>query len=98
MTSKITIQDRHARIVKAAGVPKVPLHSLRHTFATLMLEQGVHPLIVSDILGHSSIATTMDVYSHVSTNLQREALSKLQETFLRDDVTPRAAGNDLVDS
>jgi integrase len=52
-------------------------HDLRHTYATLLLGQGVHPKVVQEALGHSTIAITMDLYSHVSPNLQEEAAQKL---------------------
>jgi integrase len=46
-------------------LPHVRLYDLRHTCATLLLTRGVHPKIVSDVLGHSSISITLDTYSHV---------------------------------
>jgi hypothetical protein len=52
-------------------------YDLRHTFATLMLEQGENPKVVQEALGHSRIAHTMDTYSHVSPNIQREAFGRL---------------------
>jgi integrase len=58
------------------GIP-YRFHDLRHTCATLMLEAGVHPKVVQEMLGHSTIAITMDLYSHVSPNLQEEAALKL---------------------
>ena len=63
--------------LKRAGVPAVRLHDARHTFATWMLEQGTQPKIVSEMLGHSKISTTLDVYSHVSLELQQQATAKL---------------------
>lgn len=59
---------------KAAGIdPPVRFHDLRHTAASLLLEAGVHPKIVSERLGHASIAITMDTYQHVVPSLQRVA-------------------------
>lgn len=66
-------------IIEEAGVKRITLHGIRHTAATLMLEQGINIKIVSDILGHSSIATTMDIYAHVSTDLQRTAIDTLDQ-------------------
>jgi len=60
-----------------AGVPAIRLHDARHTFATWMLEQGTQPKVVSEMLGHSKISTTLDVYSHVSLELQQQATAKL---------------------
>ena len=48
-------------------------HDLRHAHASLLLRQGVHPKIVSERLGHSTVGVTLDVYSHVTPNLQAEA-------------------------
>ena len=62
----------------AAGLPaKVRLYDLRHTHATLLLKAGVHPKIVSERLGHSSITLTLDTYSHVLPGMQDEAANKL---------------------
>ena len=60
------------------GLPKIRLHDLRHTMATLMLAQGVHPKVVQERLGHSSIAMTMDTYSSVLPGLQREAAELIE--------------------
>jgi integrase len=54
-----------------------PRPDLRHTFATLMLEQGENPKVVQEVLGHSRITHTMDTYSHVSPNIQKEAFGRL---------------------
>jgi len=51
-------------IAEAAGLKGVRLHDLRHAHATILLQQGVHPKIVQERLGHSSVATTLDIYSH----------------------------------
>ena len=50
--------------VKRAGLPKMKLHDLRHTCATLLLSRGVHPKFVQELLGHASIAMTLNRYSH----------------------------------
>lgn len=50
-------------------------HFLRHTFASNMLQLGIHPKIVQEILGHSKITTTLDTYSHISSNMQEDAMS-----------------------
>ena len=64
-----TVTHAFADLVKKAGVPHVRLHDLRHTHATLMMEQGINPKIVSERLGHASVAITLDLYSHVSPGL-----------------------------
>jgi len=68
------------RSMKALGIDKyVRFHDLRHTHATLLLEQNVEAKIVQDRLGHSNISTTMDLYSHVTKNAQDRAVEKLDE-------------------
>ncbi len=62
-----------ADLVRKSDVPKVRLHDLRHSHATQLLRQKVHPKIVSERLGHATIGITMDVYSHVLPSMQEEA-------------------------
>src|SRR5271165_478873 len=69
-------------LLKAAGLPKIRFHDLRHTAATLMLGANVNPKTVSERLGHASIKITLDTYSHVTPTMQREAAEKLA-TLLR---------------
>ena len=61
------------RIVRAAELQRIRLHDLRHSYATLALKAGVHPKIVSERLGHSTIAITLDLYSHVAQGLDADA-------------------------
>lgn len=60
------------KYLKRFNLPRIRFHDLRHTHATILLEMGVHPKVVSDRLGHKSIKTTLDIYSHVSTSLQKD--------------------------
>lgn len=64
-------------LLERAGLPRLRLHDLRHTAATLMLGRGVHPKIASEMLGHSQIAVTLDLYSHVTPTMQREAAAAI---------------------
>lgn len=57
-------------------------HDLRHSNATWLMEKGVHPKIVSEMLGHSDIQTTMNIYSHVSLDMQRNAIAKIEQDIL----------------
>jgi integrase len=59
--------------VAQAGVPVIRFHDLRHTWATLALQAGVHPKVVQEVLGHSSIAITLGIYSHAIPSLQEQA-------------------------
>jgi integrase len=64
------------------GIPRsVRLHDLRHTCATLLLGKGVHPKIVQELLGHATIAITLDTYSHVLPNMQGEAVAAMERAL-----------------
>lgn len=65
------------RISKQYNIPDVRFHDLRHSHATLLLKEGTHPKIVSERLGHSQIGITLDTYSHVLPEMQKEAADKI---------------------
>ncbi|GAG37906.1 unnamed protein product, partial [marine sediment metagenome] len=69
------------RISGKAGLTNIRLHDLRHTHATLMLKAGVHPKVVSERLGHATVAFTLDIYSHVLPGLQEAAAEKFDRIF-----------------
>lgn len=64
-------------ILKRAELPRIRFHDLRHTCATLLLRRGVHPKVVSELLGHSTIQMTLDRYSHVLPDMQQAATSAM---------------------
>jgi integrase len=66
---------------KKVGVPRIRIHDLRHTHATLMLQAGEHPKIVQDRLGHSSIQMTLDKYSHITQNMQQQAAESFENVI-----------------
>lgn len=68
-----TITRRFNRLVDLAGVRRIRLHDIRHTYATLSLDSGITPKIVSDRIGHSDLSVTFQVYGHRSTGQDREA-------------------------
>ncbi|NTU84406.1 MAG: site-specific integrase [Chloroflexales bacterium] len=72
---------RHFKqVLKKAGLPEtIRFHDLRHSCATLLIAQGVHPRVVMEILRHSQISTTMNTYAHVLPRLQRDATTKIEE-------------------
>lgn len=70
-----------AKIVRRAGLENARFHDLRHTFASLMLLRGVPPKVISEALGHSSVAFTMDVYSHIIEGMQSDAMMLLDEVL-----------------
>jgi integrase len=71
------VRRAFARLVRGAGLPHIRFHDLRHTAATLMLRAGVHPKVVSERLGHATVSITLDTYSHVLPDLQRDAAQAL---------------------
>jgi integrase len=70
------------RRVCAAGLPRLTLKGLRHTWATLALERGIHPRVVQERLGHSTIAITLGIYSHVAPTLHDEAAQLVADLVL----------------
>jgi integrase len=64
-------------LLKRAGLPVIRFHDLRHTAATLLLSQGVHPKVASEMLGHATVAITLDRYSHVTQTMQRAAAESI---------------------
>lgn len=67
------------KMVKSIDINDVWFHDLRHTHATVMLIQGVHPKVVQERLGHEKISTTLDLYSHVIKSMQTDAVLKFDE-------------------
>ena len=66
---------------RLADLPRVRLHDLRHSHATQLLAAGVHAKIVQERLGHSTITTTLDRYSHVMPSMQEDAAARIDEAF-----------------
>ena len=70
-----------ARIVKQSGLGRVRFHDLRHTFASLALLRGAKPKVISEALGHASVAFTMDTYSHIISGMQEDMMALLDEVL-----------------
>lgn len=68
-----------SRVRKAAGLDGVVFHQLRHTAATLQLRAGTHPVVVQELLGHSSVSITLDVYSHATADLHRQSADRIDK-------------------
>ncbi len=89
-TGKATDGDnlcsRHFKpLLQRAGLPPIRFHDLRHTCATLLLSKGVHPKIVSEMLGHATISITLDTYSHVIPGLGDAAASAMDDALEEDE-------------
>jgi integrase len=72
-------------LLVSAGLPDMRFHDLRHSCATALIAQGVHPRVVQEILGHSQISTTMNVYGHVLDTTRRVAAQAMDGLFLIDE-------------
>jgi integrase len=68
-------------LLERAGLPQIRFHDLRHTCATLLLTKNVNPKIVSEMLGHASIAITLDTYSHVLPTMQDSAAKAMEDAL-----------------
>ena len=78
----VLVDGSFKKLLTRAGLPMATrFHNLRHTCATLLLTKGVRPKIVQEMLGHSSITITLDIYSHVLPNMQEGAVSATEDIF-----------------
>lgn len=71
-----TVSHAFSAVARKARIPGVRLHDLRHTHASLMLQEHVDPKTISARLGHSSVVITLDTYSHILPGMQEEAVAK----------------------
>ena len=76
-----------AAFIRRSKLPRMSFHSLRHTHATLLLKQGIHPKVVSERLGHAKVGITLDIYSHVLPGMQEEAARRI-DSVLRGAIGP----------
>ena len=77
-----TVTHAWINLVRRTGLKGIRPHDARHTHASIMLKQGIHPKVVQERLGHASIAVTSDTYSHVAPGLQRRRLNVLTRLLL----------------
>lgn len=87
------VSRRFPRLLEKAGLPRIRFHDLRHTTATLLLSERVHPKIVAALLGHSTVQLTLDTYSHVVPSLAREAAAVLGRLASTTASSERTAGS-----
>ena len=76
-----SIPQKFYILLAEIGLPHIRFHDLRHSTASILLSMGVHPKIVQEVLGHSTISITVDIYSHSLPSMQREAMQKLNDLF-----------------
>lgn len=83
-----TFSDQYHKILELAGLRHFTFHALRHTFASRAMEQGMDFKTLSVLLGHSSVAFTMDTYAHVLDDKKREAMQCMEELYTLDQTVP----------
>ena len=81
MDRRYITTHRFKPLLKHAGLPQIRFHDLRHTCATLLLSKNVNPKVVFEMLGHASIAITLDTYTYVLPNMQNEAANAMEEAL-----------------
>jgi integrase len=69
------------RIIRISGMPRIRLHDLRHSYATVALSRGIHPKVVSERLGHATVGITLDLYSHVAPGIAKDAAEDVASTM-----------------
>ena len=72
-----TLEYRFKKILAECGLPNIPFHALRHTFATRWIENGMDIKSLSEILGHANVSTTLGIYVHSSDELKRSGMEKM---------------------
>lgn len=85
-----TITRRFNRLVDVAGVPQIRLHDVRHTYATVSLDAGINPKIVSERIGHANMAYTLQIYTHKTTGRDRAAAEQVATLIFGDGWEPPA--------
>ena len=75
------VRLRFHELLAKVGLADIRFHDLRHSAATILLTMSVHPKVVQELLGHSSIAITMNVYSHLLPSMQGNAMSMVNDVF-----------------
>lgn len=75
------VTRRFRKLLAAAGLPELRYHDLRHAAATLMAALGVSPRTAMEVLGHAQSSTTMEIYTHVAPEAQREATDRVAKAL-----------------
>ena len=86
------VLHRFQQILESAGLAKMRFYDLRHTHASLLIAEGVHPKKIAERLGHASIKLTMDLYGHLFEGSDKESAERMQKLFGdRDEAAPLAS-------
>ena len=73
-----SVRTQYSRLLKKCSIPYRKFHALRHTYATRLMENGIHPKVAQELLGHSTCDITMAVYSHVLPDQMKQAVEKIK--------------------
>ena len=85
--AKNSSYDTHLyKLCDKAGIKRISMHVLRHTYATRAIEAGVQPKVLQRLLGHASIQTTMDCYVHVTTDSMERAIQQFENNRVLDEI------------
>jgi integrase len=82
-------------VARYKDIPRIRFHDLRHSHATQLLRAGVHPKVAQERLGHSTISTTLDLYSHVTETMQKDAAAELDTAFRSAMTAPEVSTEKL---
>ncbi len=88
-----TVSHNFSRAMKKSGLPYINFHGMRHTHATMLLAAGVNPKVVSERLGHASVAFTLDTYAHVLPTMQSDAAEKFDAMIFSELVKDQEVGD-----
>ena len=77
------LRRRHIETIQTASLPKITLHGLRHTYASLLMEMRVHAKVIQERLGHADATLTMDTYAHVLHTLQSDTANQFEHLLER---------------
>jgi len=94
----MNLYHRFVALAAKAGVPRIPLHGLRHTHATLLMKHGVNPKVVAERLGHADITLTLSTYSHVLPQMQQQAADMFAAAIRREGPTQGEEGKATRDA
>jgi integrase len=79
-----TIALHYKKLLQECALPQLHIHDLRHSAATLLASMGIPAKVVQEILGHSSVTITQNLYGHVIEGMQEEAMQKMDDLFKKD--------------
>ncbi len=79
-----TLTKQYHKLLQECGLPQIHIHDLRHSASGLLLSMGVPMKVIQEILGHSSISITMNLYGHVADGMQDAAMEKMNSLFRKE--------------